>query len=257
MVKTKFFKTLVLVFSAVLLLSSFATTASAHTFSTSNIYEETKEPVMKNYEWANLEAATATHQTPNYFIIDTTAGGRTESLYISLPAEGGFRLQSKHQYQEDVEVSNVGLFEPSSIAVIDYKTDSKGAVLMTGSDGTTVRYSVIEDGFALEVLSADGTRIIYITNWQISFGYQKDGTIVRTVVEMPMDVDKEVIYNGCNRYTTTITTPNTPTRRGPSVSATISCCSSVLSPPVRSITPPTSRATRYTTGKAITTPFTI
>ena len=202
MVKTKFIKTVALVFCAVLLLSSFATTAFAHTLGSGSIYEESKEPVMKNYEWANLGAATATHQTAKYFIIDTTADGKAESLYISLPAEGGFRLQSKHEYQQDVEVSNTGLFEPSSLAVIDYKTDSKGAVLMTGTDGTTVRYSVITDGFAIEVLSADQTRIIYITNWQISFGYQKNGTIVRTVVEMPMDIDKEVIYNGCTRYTT-------------------------------------------------------
>lgn len=202
MLKTKFIRTLALVFCAVLLMSSFTATVSAHKMDSANIYEESVEPVPKNYEWENLGAATATHQTDKYFIIDTTAGGREESLYISLPAEGGFRLQSKHEYQDDVEVSNVGLFEPSSIGTINYKTDSKGAILMTGTDGTTVRYSVIQDGFALEVLDSEQTRIIYITNWQISFGYQKNGNIVRTVVEMPMNMSKEVIYNGCTRYTT-------------------------------------------------------
>lgn len=202
MLKTKFLRISVLVCCAVLLVSLFATTVSAHTFSKDNIYEESKEPVPKNYEWANLGAATATHQTAKYFIIETTAGGRAEALYISFPAEGGFRLQSKHAYQTEVEESNVGLFEPSSIATIDYKTDSKGAVLMTGSDGTIVRYSKLTDGFALEVLNSEQTRVIYVTNWQISYGYQKDGSIVRTVVEMPMDMDKEVIYNGGNRYTT-------------------------------------------------------
>lgn len=202
MVKTKFLKTLTLVFCAVLLLSSFATTASAHTLGTTNIYEENKEPTPKNYEWASPGKATATHEQSKYFVIDTTAGGWKESLYISFPAEGGFRLQTKHEYQESLEVSNVGLFEPSSIAVIDYKKDGKGNTIMTGADGTTVRYSNTSDGFAIEVLNSEQTRVIYITNWQISFGYKKDGSIVRTVVEMPMDTSKEVIYNGCNRYTT-------------------------------------------------------
>ena len=129
MVKTKFFKTLVLVFCAVLLMSSFAPTAVAHTLSNTNIYEEFKEPVPKNYEWASLGKATAIHQTAKYFIIDTTAGGRKEALYISFPAEGGFRLQSKHEYQSTVEASNIGLFEPSSLKDITYKKEKNGAVM--------------------------------------------------------------------------------------------------------------------------------
>lgn len=199
--KPKLLRTLVLSCCVVLLLTMVATTASAHTFSTDGLYTPFQEPILKNYTWSPIEKVTATKQESKYFIIKTTCGEFEEDLYISLPAEGGFRLQSKHEYQQTVEESNVGLFEPSSIAVIDYKTDSEGAVLMKGADGTVVRYLPDGVGFMIEVLNANGSRIIYVTNEQISFAHQKDGTVLRTMVEMPVEPEKEAIYNGSNRYT--------------------------------------------------------
>ncbi len=202
MVKKSLFRALVLGCCVVLLMTCFAPAVSAHEFTGKNIYEEYAEPAPKNYTWETLGKATKTHQEQKYFIIETTAGEWEEAVYVSFPAEGGFRLQTKHEYQQELEVSNVGLFEPSSLEAINYKTDSNGVLVMTGTDGTGVRYFETKDGFAIEVLNSKQTRIIYVTNEQISFGYQDDGTIVRTVVEMPMDVNKEVIYNGGNRYTT-------------------------------------------------------
>lgn len=197
----KFLRTLVLSCCVVLFVTMFAPVASAHTFSTDGLYTPFQEPILKNYTWSPIEKVTGIAQESKYFVIKTTSGGFEEELYISLPAEGGFRLQSKHEYQKAVEVSNVGLFEPSSIAVIDYKTDSEGAVIMKGADGTVVRYLPDGNGFVLEVLNAGGSRIIYITNEQISLAHKKDGTVVRTMVEMPVEPEKEAIYNGSNRFT--------------------------------------------------------
>lgn len=200
--KTKFLRVLLAMCCVLMLATTFAATVSAHTFSKNNLYIVFNEPELTDYVWAPLETVTATRQTPRYFIIETTSGGFKEELYISFPAEGGFRLQSKHEYQMTVEVSNEGLLEPSSIAVIDYATDNSGALIMKGSDGTVVRYQKDGNGFLIEVLNSKQTRIIYLTNEQISFGHKKDGTVVRTMVEMPMQPDKESIYNGSNRYCT-------------------------------------------------------
>lgn len=163
-------------------------------------------PTISGYEWYPLGKAISTQQTANYFIVNTTAGTYKEQLYISFPAEGGFRLQSVHEtYQDGVEASNVGLFEPSSIATIDYKKDSAGAVIMTGSDGTILRYVQSADGFQLQVLNQKQKKLVSISNEQISFAYKvRTKKVVRTIVEFPITADgKEVIYQGGERYNDT------------------------------------------------------
>jgi len=163
-------------------------------------------PLITGYNWYPLGKAISTQQTANYFIINTTAGEYKEQLYISLPAEGGFRLQSVHQlYQDGVTVSNVGLFEPSSIATIDYKKDASGAVIMTGSDGTILRYVAYAEGFELQVLNKKNKKLVGISNEQISFAYKATtNEVVRTMVELPITTDgKEVIYQGGERYNDT------------------------------------------------------
>ena len=102
-----------------------------------------KIPTPKNYTWYALGAATGIQKDTNYFVIDTKAGEHAESLYVSFPKEGGFRIQSLHELQKEngatkPEVSNVGLFEPSALEKITYTTDG-GAVKMTGTDGTVVK----------------------------------------------------------------------------------------------------------------------
>ncbi len=163
-------------------------------------------PTITGYNWYPLGKATSTEQTAKYFIINTTAGQYNEKLYISLPAEGGFRLQSVHEvYQNGVQVGNVGLFEPSSIATIDYKKDASGAVILTGSDGTILRYVQGADGFVLQVLNKQQKKIVSISNEQISFAYkERTKKVVRTMVEFPVTADgKEVVYQGGERYNDT------------------------------------------------------
>ncbi len=197
--KRKLFKALTSICCVALLLSVFATGALAHTLSRETLsLDGANEPIVTDCTWYYLGKVKATEQTADYFVIKMDGELYDEELYISLPAEGGFRLQSKHEYQETVEVSNVGLFEPSSIQKIDYTTDN-GAVVMKGTDGTVVRYSAKGDGFALEVLNGTD-RVVYITDKQISFGYNQKGDIVQTMVEMPLNPKKEAIYNGSSRY---------------------------------------------------------
>ena len=163
-------------------------------------------PTITGYEWYPLGAATATQETGKYFIISTTAGSYAEKLYISFPAEGGFRLQAQHEtYQDEIPESVKGLLEPSSIATIEYKHDASGAVIMTGKDGTVLRYTESEDGFRLQVMNKNQKTIVSIYNDQISFAYKvRTGKVVRTMVEMPITADgKEVIYQGGERYNDT------------------------------------------------------
>lgn len=163
-------------------------------------------PLIQGYEWYPLGKATSTQQTAKYFIVNTTAGQYNEQLYISFPAEGGFRLQSVHEvYQDGIQESHKGLFEPSSIATIDYKKDASGAVIMTGSDGTILRYAEYADGFQLQVLNQKQKKLISIGNDQISFAYKpRTKKVVRTIIEFPITADgKEVIYQGGERYNDT------------------------------------------------------
>lgn len=197
--KRKLFKILSSVCCVALLLSVFATGAFAHTLSKEGLGEAGAiEPIITDCTWYYLGKVVSTHQQAKYFVIKMDGQKYDEQLYISFPAEGGFRLQSKHEYQTEVEASNVGLFEPSSIKNIDYSTVD-GAVVMKGADNTVVRYKADGDGFLLEILNG-ADRVIYITDEQISFGYNIKGKVVQTMVEMPLRPDKEAIYNGSSRY---------------------------------------------------------
>ncbi len=202
--KKKALKVVASICSIVLLLTMFTIVVSAK-----EEYEWSRKPagigsfpVITNYNWYALGKALKTEQQAKYFVITTTAGEHTEQLYVSFPAEGGFRLQSKHEYQEKLEVSNVGLFEPESIATIDYKKDASGAVIMTGADGTILRYKQSSDGFVFDVCNKNGKRLMGISNGQISFAYNRKNEIVKTLVELPL-TENEGIYQGGERYNDT------------------------------------------------------
>ena len=157
-------------------------------------------PVPKNYTWQNLGEVLSAEVKDDYFVIDTKAGEYTEKLFISLPNEGGFRIQSLHEFQnrEKPDVSAAGLFEPSGVKKLTYKNES-GALVMTGSDGTVLKYSKTNGGFELQLCKANGQKIVSLTNEQISYAYNRKGEIVRSMVEMPL-AKKEAIYGGGERY---------------------------------------------------------
>ncbi len=208
--KKRFIKILVSLCCVALLVSAFSVAVAAAEERIGLTYEPAFQsetvPQQAGYVWFPLGKATSTQQTAKYFIINTTAGTYKEQLHISFPAEGGFRVQSVHEmYQDGVEVGNVGLFEPSSIATIDYKKDASGAVIMTGSDGTILRYAEYADGFQLQILNNKQKKLVSISNEQISFAYKvRTEKVVRTMVEFPITADgKEVIYQGGERYNDT------------------------------------------------------
>lgn len=164
-----------------------------------------KIPTPKNYTWSALGEVTGTEKGTNYFVIhtDTTDGAHAESLYVSFPKEGGFRIQSLHELQKQngavmPGVSNVGLFEPSALQRITYITDGN-AVGMKGTDGTVVKYTQSDTGFALTVYKANSDKIVSLSNKQFSFAYNRRGEVVRSMVEFPL-ADKEAIYGGGERY---------------------------------------------------------
>lgn len=196
--RKKMARLLVCVCCVAMLFTAFGTLAYAHEIDTSK-NASIKHPVQTGYAWQPVTSVTGTEQQAKYFVIHAKAGEYSEDLYISFPEEGGFRLQSKHEYQEKLEVSNVGLFEPKSIKTIDYKRESTGAIMMSGTDGTVVRYLKDGSGFSLEIYNASNKKIIYITNGQIAFAYNRKGKILRTMVEMPL-VSKEAMYNGSMRF---------------------------------------------------------
>lgn len=186
-----------------ILLSVFSFFASAHTFNTDELYApHGEEPVVENYKWETIDKVVSVQQTENYFIMHTETENHAEDLYLSFPvAAGGFRIQSKHEYQEELEVSNVGLFEPV-VADITY-VNADNAVVMKSTDDTIVKY--IQNGTDFQLDIYNGTKLITrIENGQIHFGYStkllNKGEIVATMVEMPMDYENEAIYNGGQRY---------------------------------------------------------
>lgn len=177
-------------------ISASATTLKTE-FSGANI------PVPKNYTWYSLGKAESIEKNTKYFIIHTTAGEHNEDLYISLPEEGGFRLQSLHELQKsegltEPEESAAGLFEPASLKDISY-VNSNGTVTIKGTDGTTLSFVQKEDGFDIRVCTEKGKKIVTISNEQISYAYNRKGEIVRSMVEMPL-AEKEAIYGGGERF---------------------------------------------------------
>ena len=122
--------------------------------------------------WGRLEELVGTEETEKYFIINMKANAYPESLYISLPAEGGVRVQSLHASQKaagltEPEANNGGLLEPSALTTIAYEKDGD-AVILTGTDGTTLRYEPCERGFVFK-LSRDGKEIMEIHDRQFAY----------------------------------------------------------------------------------------
>lgn len=199
MLKNKLMKFLTVVASVAILLVGFSGVVSAKELTYNGNVNSIYIPTLYGYEWETVTSVVKTQQSPKYFIITAQAGEHTEDLFISFPAEGGFRLQSLHEVQKEQgltapQASHAGLFEPASLAVIDYNNTSSG-VLMKGTDGTAVTYTEQSDGgFRLQVSDSTGKKIVAIGSGQISYAY-KNGVVVRTMVEMPLN-EKEAIMTG-------------------------------------------------------------
>lgn len=162
-------------------------------------------PQLKNYTWYALDGVESVEKQSKYFVINTSVNGGAskEKLFISLPEEGGFRVQTLHQSQinagkTEPEVACAGLFEPKSIKKIKYKTEG-AATVFTGTDGTTVKYTGDGNGFTIQIYSKEDEKIVSLTNKQISYAYNKNGEVIRSMVEMPL-ANKEAIYGGGERF---------------------------------------------------------
>lgn len=183
-----------------MLLGSLMVTVSARELAGDYNTESAYFPTISNYTWKALTEVVSTKQTAKYFVITVKAGEHTEQLFVSFPETGGFRLESLHELQRKEglttpAVSHTGLFEPKA-TTINYKKDGSGAVVMTGTDGTVVKYVQNGKSFQLQICESTGKRIIHIGSGQISFAYDNiSGIVVRTMVEMPL-VEKEGIYLG-------------------------------------------------------------
>lgn len=159
---------------------------------------------LHGYTWENVTTVVRTQQLAKYFVITVNTGSHTEDLFVSLPAEGGFRVQSLHEAQKEKGLSvpaqsHAGLYE-GTLTVIDYKI-SGGAVMMKGSDGTVVTYKQHTDNtFDLQVADANGKEIVCIGSNQIAYAY-KDGAVVRVRVEMPLN-EQEAIQKGSGDHGT-------------------------------------------------------
>ncbi len=193
-------KMIAVILAVIFLVSMFCTSAVAAELS--GTYASTEIPELRNVTWLPLGKVLGTDQTAKYFIIHTTAGDHTEDLYLSFPTTGGFRVQSKHETQQKVEVSNVGLFEPETVAAIDYKTDAVGNIVMVGADGTVAQYTAAGDGFTLTVLNSSKETLVAITQKQIYFAYDRTGKAVGSRVELPL-AEKEAIYGGGEKFNDT------------------------------------------------------
>jgi len=218
--KHRFTKLLAICLCVVMLVSTVAMTVSAGELNGGWNKESAKFPVVRDYKWATLTDVVSTQQTAEYFIITAKAGENTEKLFISFPTEGGFRIQSLHDAeiaagQTTPSAPVAGLWEPSSVKTIDYKTSASGAVVMTGTDGTVLTYEQSGKTFKLWICEKGGKRINYIGSGQISYAYStlKKGLVVRTAVEMPL-VAKEAILMGSQ-------TANNTNQVGDSLSLTV------------------------------------
>ncbi len=201
-------KVLVVCCCAMLLLTTFGGMAYAwelEEFPGSEYYSTEEIPYLYDCTWEPLSAVTATKQTAKYFILTTSAGGHEEDLYISLPNEGGVRLQSMHEAQKESGLTepvknNAGELEPSGLTTIDYRKDGSNIVLV-GTDGTVVKYVPKNGGFELQI-SNSNERIVNLTNEQISYAYNEKGEVISIAVEMPL-IEKEAITGGGERFNDT------------------------------------------------------
>lgn len=164
-------------------------------------------PAFPAGEWVPLSKVTGTEQTETYFIIHTVAGDRPEELFICLPKEGGVRIQSLHEVQKQKGITapvanNAGELEPSALMPITYETDGD-AVVLTGTDGTTARFTVTAEGFLLTISGRDG-EVISVCEKQILYKYDGRGNVLALAVQMPIREDEGIIgggerFNGCNQ----------------------------------------------------------
>ena len=165
-------------------------------------------PIVKDYKWGKVEKLSGIERKDKFFVIHNVISGKNDDLYLSFPIEGDVRIQTLHAYQkvrmladnEEIkpEISNVGLFEPSDLATIDYN-DAEGGTQMFGSDGTVAVFKETAKGFTIVIGDDDGLQQVEITESQIEIAYDSKRKVVRTRLKMPLRKD-EAIIGGGERY---------------------------------------------------------
>lgn len=164
-------------------------------------------PAFPAGEWVTLSKVVDTEKRDTYFVIRTMAGEHEEELFLSLPKEGGVRIQSLHEVQKRNGITepvpnNAGELEPSALMPIAYQTD-KDAVVLTGTDGTVARFTVTETGFLLSVCGESG-EVISVCEKQILYKYDGRSNVLALAVQMPIRKDEGIIgggerFNACNQ----------------------------------------------------------
>lgn len=162
-------------------------------------------PQFPETPWVPLSKVKGIEQCETCFIIHTAAGERQEDLFLSLPAEGGVRIQSLHAAQKEKgctmpEENNAGVHKPSALVAINYQQDGD-VLLMTGGDGTVVRYMPTAEGFILQFAGGNGD-VVSITEKQICYTYDHKGNVAAVAVQMPI-TENEAFTGGGERFNDT------------------------------------------------------
>lgn len=149
--------------------------------------EDQVYPVKLNVEWFAAGKISSTDQGKNVFTITTSVNSQEMKFYISMPAEGGFRIYT----------DNDGVFQPESLNDIKYGKDTLGNVTLTAPDGTVVTVKNESNGWQL-LVSNGKKQVLCLNNSDILFGYYL-GEIENVKIVAPLGA-KDEIYGFGQRF---------------------------------------------------------
>lgn len=139
-------------------------------------------------EWYSPEKLLSVEQQKQELILHVLVNGDEQSLKLSFPSCGGFRLHSDHE----------GFFKPESLADITYSDNTDGILTMNGADGTTVELDSIGQPWTLSVYNKNGGLVALFGADQMWFGYQ-NGELKKVKLECGISQD-EVLYGLGERF---------------------------------------------------------
>lgn len=143
--------------------------------------------VAPSTQWRNPSTVTKVNKKSKITEIVTEANGKSETVYISFPTEGGVRVCT----------DSTGPFSPKALNTVSYITEADGNLLLSAGD-CKVRLNTASSPWSIDFLNADGKTVHSISANDICLG-SKDGTDCR--VKLKGDVSTgEVIYGFGERY---------------------------------------------------------
>lgn len=163
------------------------------------VFPVSPEPPAVNAVWYYITDYRGYEKHSKSFEIKITVKEEDMSLFLSFPSVGGIRLENEEPAQNPQSFEETGIFEPDSNDKISYKDGNTGKnILMTSSDGTTVKFIEENSSWKLELYDKAGVKLFNITPPQISFGLsQKKWAKAR--LELPLS-EEEVIYGTGERF---------------------------------------------------------